>query len=305
MTKKTSSSARTGLNRSRATSSKRTVNAKKPGDSTARLQAQLEAVWAISEVMADAVGFDGLLERVVPLITTSLSAERSSLFLVDLDTGGLWSRVAEGEKRSTIRLEPGQGLAGWVARNRTALRVDDAYCDARFNPDIDAETGFKTRSVVAVPVQNRTRSLLGVIQVLNKQSGVFDEDDVRLLDTIATQTAYAIENAQLAETLLAQNRKLESSRRRSEHRRAELDLLYQLEKESSGFDELDEMLDTMILRVCERLNSKGGSILLTDQETGRLFFRGVSGPEADKLREVILEPGEGIVGWVAEHGEPV
>lgn len=307
MAKKTTRSS-TRSPRPRAPSSKRTVSSKKSKSSvssTARLEEQLHAVWAISEVMADAVGFDGLLERVVPLISTSLNAERSTLFLADPETGGLWSRVAEGAKLTTIRLDAGQGLAGWVAEHRQALRVDDAYTDERFNSEVDAQTGFKTSSVVAVPVQNRARSLLGVIQVLNKKTGAFDEDDVRLLDTIATQTAYAIENARLAEELLDRNRKLETSRRRSEHRRAELDLLYQLEKESSGFDELDEMLDTMIVRVCERLNSKGGSILLTEQETGRLFFRGVSGPESHKLREVILEPGEGIVGWVAEHGEPV
>lgn len=152
-----------------AESAKRTVSAKKSrGSSTARLEAQLDAVWAISEVMADAVGFDGLMDRVVPLISKSLNAERSTLFLADPDTGGLWSRVAEGTKRSRIQLEKGQGLAGWVAEHREALRVDDAYTDERFNPEVDAEIGFKTASVVAVPVQNReellaqNRKLVGI-----------------------------------------------------------------------------------------------------------------------------------------------
>ncbi|MEL6545742.1 MAG: GAF domain-containing protein [Myxococcota bacterium] len=255
--------------------------------------------------MAEAVGFDGLLERVVPLISKSLRAERSTLFLVDHETEGLWSRVAEGERLRTIRLEKGQGLAGWVAEQQEPLKVDDAYVDPRFNRDVDALTGYRTQSVLAVPVRSRKRERLGVIQVLNRRGGSFSDEDLRLLESIATQTAYAIENAQLAEELLEQNRRLEHSRRRSEHGRAELDLLYQLEQESSAFNEIDHMLDSMIVRVCERMNSRGGSILLTDQETGRLFFRGVSGPESHKLKEVVLEPGEGIVGWVAEHGEPV
>ncbi|MEM6730124.1 MAG: GAF domain-containing protein [Myxococcota bacterium] len=283
-------------------------SSKAPGSGSSaveRLEGQLDAVWAISEVMADAVGFDGLLERVVPLISQSLDAERCTLFLVEQTTGGLWSRVAEGEKRTTIRLEAGQGLAGWVAEKQKALRVDHAYSDKRFNPEVDARTGYRTLTVMAVPVRNRKRERLGVIQVLNKRGGKFSDDDLRLLEAIATQTAYAIENAQLAEELLEQNRQLETSRRRSEHRRAELDLLYQLEQESSAYDKLDQMLDSMIVRVCERMQSRGGSILLSEQETGRLFFRGVSGPEAEKLKEVILEPGEGIVGWVAERGEPV
>lgn len=290
--------------RKKPTNEKKTARPRGDRDAQ-RLEEQLDAVWAISEVMADAVGFDGLLERVVPLISKSLDAERSTLFLQDRESGALWSRVAEGERRHTIRLEPGQGLAGWVSQKQKALRVEDAYEDPRFNREVDAQTGFRTTSVLAVPVRNRKRERLGVIQVLNKRGGPFTDDDLRLLDSIATQTAYAIENAQLAEELLEQNRQLESARRRSEHRRAELDLLYQLEQESSAFDELDRMLDSMIVRVCERLNSRGGSILLTERETGRLFFRGVSGPESHKLKEVILEPGEGIVGWVAEHGEPV
>ncbi len=303
--KRAAGSSKNGRKKTKAGAGRKTAGKVTSPTDEQRLEEQLNAVWAISEVMANAVGYDGLLERVVPLISKSLNAERSTLFLEDRAAGGLWSRVAEGEQRHTIRLEPGQGLAGWVAHKQKPLRVEDAYGDPRFNREVDAQTGFRTTSVLAVPVRNRKRERFGVIQVLNKRGGPFTEDDLRLLDSIATQTAYAIENAQLAEELLKQNRQLESARRRSEHRRAELDLLFQLEQESSAFDELDQMLDSMIVRVCERLNSRGGSILLTEQETGRLFFRGVSGPESHRLKEVILEPGEGIVGWVAEHGEPV
>lgn len=276
-----------------------------PSERAEELEQHLKTVLAISEVMADAVGFEGLIERVVPLISKSLHAARSTLFLLDTDTGGLWSMVAEGETRRTIRLSPGQGLAGWVAAHQEPLRVDDAYEDDRFNPEVDAKTGFRTHSVAAVPVRNGKRDLLGVIQVLNKQDGPFVEDDLRLLDAIATQTAYAIENAQLAEELLEQNRRLERSRRRSEHRRAELDLLYQLEQESAGYDEIEEMLDTMIVRVCERMKSEAGSVVLSGNDSSRLFFRGVSGSEPSALRETAITRGAGIVGWVAEHGEPV
>jgi signal transduction histidine kinase len=270
-----------------------------------QLEDRLKAVRAIGGALATSVGLDAVLEEIVPNVSKLMRGVRTTLFLYDAENNEIWSKVAEGERKREIRLKLGQGIAGWVAQHSEAANVPDAYEDNRFNPGVDAETGFRTRSVLAAPLLGRDGKLLGVLQVLNHRGGPFTDDDLGLLDAIAAQTAYAVENANLAQQILDQNRELEAARQRAERRRAELDLLYQLEQETSASTNLDELLDSIIVRACERLRSEAGSVLLSDRDTGRLFFRGVSGKAKEDLKKMTLEPGEGVVGWVAQHGEPL
>ena len=90
------------------------------------------------------------------------------------------------------------------------LNIADAYKDPRFNPAVDKETGFRTRSVICSPVINREGKTIGVIQGINKKEGVFDEEDEDLLQALSSQTAVALENAQLYEMTLSMKNYLES-----------------------------------------------------------------------------------------------
>ena len=269
------------------------------------LEARLDAVRAIGAVMASSVGLDALFRQVVPHVSRLLDAERSTLFLLDSATDEIWSKMAEGEERREIRLKLGQGIAGTVAKSREAALIDDAYSSPLFNRDIDLRTGFKTRTVAAVPVSARNGDLVGVLQVLNKRRGCFDADDLGLLETMAVQMAYAVENARQAQILLDQNAELDAASQRAERRRAELDLLYHLEQESNASQDLDALLDSVIRQACDRLRSEAGSVLLADQASGRLFFRAAVGESAVELKEISLAPGEGVVGWVAENRRPL
>lgn len=276
-------------------------------DLTQRLRGseeKLEAVRAIGAALAESLGLDALFASIVPNVSRLMHAERTTLFLHDPTTGEIWSKIAEGEVQREIRLAPGTGIAGWVARERTPTLVPDAYRDARFNPDIDARTGFRTHSVAAAPVLGRDGELAGVLQVLNHRGGPFGDSELGLLETIAAQVAYAIENARLSQQILDQNRELDAARQRAERRRAELDLLYHLEQQTSAALDLDGLLDSVILRACERMRSEAGSVLILEGDGGKLYFRSVKGPKADELRRLTLDPGQGIVGWVAREGQP-
>jgi signal transduction histidine kinase len=269
------------------------------------LEDQLHAVRAIGEALATSVGLDALFAKTVPNVSKLMRAERSTLFLYDDAAKQIWSKVAEGEGGREIRLKLGQGIAGWVAEHNASVNIADAYADARFNPEIDAQTGYRTRSVAAVPLADKQGKLIGVLQVLNHQGGPFDVTDVGLLETIGVQTVYAIENARLSQELIDQNKELEAARHRAERRRGELDLLYQLEQEVAGAADLDDLLSSVITRACERLRSDAGSVLLLDQDSGRLFFRAATGAHSNELKKVSLPPGEGLVGWAAQKGEAV
>jgi signal transduction histidine kinase len=110
--------------------------------------------------------------------------------------------MAHDRERAMVNLclEPGQGVAGWVARTGKSAVVPNAPDDPRFFPGIDEQTGFRTRSLLTVPLQVRD-TIIGVLEVVNKQRGAFDADDLILVETLAASAAIAIDNALLVETL--------------------------------------------------------------------------------------------------------
>lgn len=139
-----------------------------------------------------------LLNRIWHELTHVLEAERSSLFLVDEETRQLYSIVAQ--QVGEIRFSLDEGIAGATAATGISLLIPDAYQDPRFNPEIDRRTGFRTRSILSVPLKNQQGEVLGVTQVLNRLDGKpFDEEDRLLLQALASMAAVAIETVQLYE----------------------------------------------------------------------------------------------------------
>lgn len=137
-----------------------------------------------------------LLEKIWIELTRVLEAERSSLFLVDEDAGDLYSVIAQQSEE--IRFPLGKGIAGTVAASGASLLIPDAYQDPRFNPEIDLRTGFRTHSIISVPLKNQRGEVLGVAQVLNRLDGKpFDDQDRLLLEALASMAAAAIETVQL------------------------------------------------------------------------------------------------------------
>ncbi len=131
-----------------------------------------------------------------------MQVEAGSIFLVDEKTGDLVLQVSmrgDIEKRTEVRLKPGQGIAGWVFQHGQPTIVPDTLKDDRFFSDIDQHhTGFLTRSILAVPLIVAGRTI-GVIEVINptKEKKHFEQIDVETLGVLASSTAVALENAQL------------------------------------------------------------------------------------------------------------
>ena len=141
---------------------------------------------------------DRLLTLLAAETRQMLQAERCTVFLVDRRRGELWSKVAQGLRATTIRLKPGQGIAGHVFRTRKTLNIADAYADPRFARRVDRRTGYRTRSVLAMPMlDSRKKTVLGVFEVLNKRSGRFTKADQALLTVLADHASASVENAQL------------------------------------------------------------------------------------------------------------
>ncbi|MBI3988645.1 MAG: GAF domain-containing protein [candidate division NC10 bacterium] len=157
----------------------------------------------IVRVMNAETNLDRLLELIMQEATRVVEAERSTLFLLDQERGELWSKVAQGLERQTIRLKVGSGIAGYVAEKRESVNIPDAYQDPRFNRETDEKTGYRTRTILCMPVHHKGGGIIGVLQVLNKKGGTFTKEDEGLLAILCSQAAIALENAQLYERLRA------------------------------------------------------------------------------------------------------
>ena len=108
-----------------------------------------------------------------------------------------------------LRLPRDQGVAGWVVSHGMSAVTEDAYRDERFVSEIDKSTGFKTQSMLAVPLLIRDE-VIGVIEILNKTQTDFDDEDLTMVETLANSAAIALENANLVASLQAQNSELDA-----------------------------------------------------------------------------------------------
>jgi len=159
-------------------------------------------IMEVTQAISSELDIDRLLRKIMSISTELLEAERSTLFLHDPVMNELWSRVAEGIGQTEIRIPAHLGIAGEVFTRRVPVNIANAYADPRFNQKVDRETGFRTRSILCVPVINKYGIPIGVVQVLNRKGGPFSARDQRRLEMLAAQSAIALDNARLFREVL-------------------------------------------------------------------------------------------------------
>lgn len=167
-----------------------------------------------------------LLLSIMQRIGDFMQAERTTLFLYDREHDELWSKVASGLDTDEIRIPAGTGIAGHVMNTGDTVNIIDAYSDSRFNPEVDRKSGFHTRSILCEPVVNYQNERIGVVQVLNKHGGAFDEQDEKLLAALSSQSAIAIENSQLYENVSKLREKEQALSKQLEQKHRELQEAY-------------------------------------------------------------------------------
>ncbi|MBW8813561.1 MAG: GAF domain-containing protein [Caulobacterales bacterium] len=176
----------------------------------AQANSDLRRLLDVNISISSEMQLEALLEKIVRVTSKVIRADRSSLFLHDPATDELWSAVAEGSARE-LRFPADRGLAGWSFTHGEPVSLTDAYADPRFNPTVDTETGYRTRSVLTAPVTGHDGRRLGVMQALNRHgSPAFAAGDLERLSAFAAQAAVAIENAVLFSEVAAERNYNES-----------------------------------------------------------------------------------------------
>ncbi len=158
---------------------------------------------SVAELLKREVDLDALLGRMLDIVAAALGAERATLFLIDPASGELLSRAAHLPEMPRIRLEPGQGVAGYVAQHGALLNLPRPDADERWYQGVDKRTGFQTRSLLCLPLRlPEEPTVVGVLQILNKKEGSFSSNDEQLASALADQLGDALQGTSLGGQLL-------------------------------------------------------------------------------------------------------
>jgi phosphoserine phosphatase len=160
----------------------------------------LERVLEITRHLALPLDLRTLLTEVIDAAREALDAERGSVFLYDAAAGELVTTVATGERE--LRIPADKGIVGECAQSRRVINVPDCYADPRFNREVDRQTGYHTRCLLAMPLIGYDDSLVGVLEVLNKIDGVFTDEDLSVAEALAAQCAVALQRARMLEAVV-------------------------------------------------------------------------------------------------------
>ena len=248
----------------------------------------LRLLLSISEKVAAMDSLDEILRLLVEVSTEQLQADRSTLFLNDPATNELYSRVAQGNLTQEIRLMNDRGVAGWVYQNGEPAIIHDAYKDKRFDASIDKRTGYKTQSILCVPIRNAKGELIGVAQALNKRDGKFTKQDQELFAAITTQGALGLESMALVE-------------RMKRIREQEMEFLEVVSDLTSDI-KIDSLLQKVMTEATRMLNAERSTLFLNDEKTQTLWSQVGQGLGSLQIR---LPNTAGIAGAVFSSGKTI
>ncbi len=231
---------------------------------------------------------DDLLELILAKLRELLEADRATLFLRDDAHREFLSRQVVAGQVQTIAVPFGQGIVGIVAATGNGIRLDDAPSDPRFSPDWDRVAGYRTRSLLAVPLKNHVGKIIGVTQVHNKRGRRgFDEEDEAILGALSTQAAVAIDSAQMVFSLTAANRELHQANIQVQRAANEYKMLLELERATGRATALVELCEAALATSMQVTRARGAALLLQDEETGEpTLYRLTSGSRGAEVTPV-------------------
>jgi len=145
-----------------------------------------------------------MAKSIIQALRDTTQADRSTLFLLDKMKGELHSVMADNIEGWDISLSLNLGIAGLVAVTGEDINIPDAYADQRFDKSVDENTGYRTRSLICIPLRNQAGEILGVVEALNKIDGVFTDYDREILTSLSAHVAMYVENALLFDEQIRQ-----------------------------------------------------------------------------------------------------
>ncbi|MFH1258891.1 MAG: HD domain-containing phosphohydrolase [Elusimicrobiota bacterium] len=270
---------------------------------------EFSAFRRISELINLSSNLSILCEKLLGYLMDFVRADGGLIILFDEDAEKLFYQfdkfhaltvdevIFTNNLRAAIKQKLQEGVAGWVLRTSDCLTINDAAKEPKFKKEIFKIINYPVRNVIAVPLRFQGRSV-GIIELFNKQPvnnseklDGFTNQDIQLLNSLSSLIAMIVENASLINS--------------SDEYLAELNGLIRTTELINSALSLGAVLDLLMPLGMQMVNAEATSLLLMDEETGQLYFVAASGEKKEQVKRVYLRKGEGVAGWVAEHGEAV
>ncbi len=236
-----------------------------------------------------------LLEELLAAFTLKigeiLQAERTTIFMVDEEKQELWSKIAQGDGEDAleIRVPMLAGIAGYVASTAQRLNIPDAYADPRFDASTDKKTGYRTRNILCMPIYSTGRTVVAVVQLLNKH-GVepFSSDDERTFEEFASSIGILLESCN-SFYIAARNQKGVGA------------LLKAISSLDQSLD-LEVTLQSVMAEARDLMQADRSTLWLLDEGQQELWSK-VKSADGQQLLDLRQPADKGIVGHVASTGE--
>ncbi len=258
------------------------------------LEKEINILREVSQITKKDFDINKILDRFLEIVMEVTESKAGSLLLVDKISDTLYFAVAKGEKAyklTNYRLALGEGIAGWVAYSGKPLITPDVQKEPRFQKKISLEIEYKTRNIMCAPLKVED-DILGVVELINKAGNKsFTQNDLEILETFTPYISLIIKNAQLFLDVKKRVNRLEH--------------LIEVTKFVNSTLELKKLLDSILQISTDTLNAEAGSIFLVDEEKNELVIAAATGEKKEKIKEIRVPVGVGVVGWVVREEKPV
>jgi len=263
-----------------------------PEEELARAKGELKIFHWLSRSCSSDVSMDELLDKFTDLLLEVMKVEAGSI-LLHRDSR-LFFKVAKGKKAKPLKetaVKDGEGIVGWVVKTGKSVIVRDVRKDRRFTTKFDEITGFKTKSILAVPLKMKGR-IMGAIEILNPAREPFSGGSLEFLESLASQVVIAIENVYLLEE--------------TKERFSEMNALFDVSHIITSSIAQETLLNSIMRSATNMLEVEAISLLLVDGLTNELVFKVALGEKGRKIKEFRIPIDEtSIAGWVAKNGKPI
>ncbi|MDY7077653.1 MAG: GAF domain-containing protein [Chloroflexota bacterium] len=255
-----------------------------------RLEERLLAIYQLGRELTLLHDDDVIAQRTLETAAEVLRFNYLDYALVNEEAGELvyWQRITNGTLETIgvrLPLDGKQGVGVVVVRDGHPLNVPDTTLDIRY---ISILGDQPIHSNLCVPMKVNER-VIGVLNAESTEPDHFAPADQQLLQTLADQTAVALENARLY--------------RASQERAARLSMLNAISAAAVSSLEMDVVLHQILEMTCQALDATEGAILLSDPSTEELVFALTMADSMNSLHGQRISLGQGIAGWVAQHGQ--
>ena len=236
-----------------------------------------------------------MLEQVMDAFTVKigqiLQADRTTIFLVDTDKGQLWGKLPQNNTGADreIRIPLNLGLVGHVATTGESLNIPDAYNHSLFNQEVDERPGYRTKSLLCLPIVNSSKKVVAVVQLLNKAGEIpFDSKDEESFRDIANSIGIILETCQ-------------SFYMAARNQRGAAALLKATQYLGQSLD-LEATLRLVMDQARELMQADRSTLFMLSRERGELWSK-VATADGKTFMEIRIPANRGIAGYVASTGQ--